>query len=222
VGGPGRFGNACRETSIMAGLPIRLVAGLGNPGPEYAATRHNAGFWFVDELARRHDARLKTERRYGGEAGRINVGGADVWLLKPMAYMNRSGSPIRALCDYLQIASDEVLVAHDELDLPPGTVRLKRGGGAGGHNGLRDTIAHLGEDFWRLRLGIGRPAHRDEVIGYVLKHPCAEDEEQIVGAVRLAADEFPRLLVEGIGKVMNRLHVRMAPADAPAGDESPG
>ena len=195
----------------MAGLPIRLVVGLGNPGPEYAATRHNAGFWFVDELARRHDGRLKAERRYGGDAGRVTVAGCDLWLLKPMSYMNRSGTPIRALCDYLQIPASEVLVAHDELDLPPGTVKLKRGGGAGGHNGLKDTITHLGEDFWRLRFGIGRPEHREEVIGYVLRRASAADEEQIVASIAAAAEEFPRLLTEGAGRVMNRLHTRPAP-----------
>jgi len=191
------------------------VVGLGNPGPEYAATRHNAGFWFVDELARRHDGRLKAERRYGGDAGRITVAGCDVWLLKPMSYMNRSGTPIRALCEYLQIPASEVLVAHDDLDLPPGTVRLKRGGGAGGHNGLKDTITHLGEDFWRLRFGIGRPEHRDEVIGYVLRRASAADEEQVLGSIEAAADEFPRLLAEGAGRVMNRLHSRCAPVAEP-------
>jgi len=205
----------------MPGLPIRLVAGLGNPGPEYAATRHNAGFWLVDELARRHDGRLKPERRYGGDACRISVGGSELWLLKPMSYMNRSGSPIRALCDYLQIPANEVLVAHDDLDLPPGDVRLKRGGGAGGHNGLKDTITHLGEDFWRLRFGIGRPAHRDEVIGYVLKRPSAADEEQILATVNLAADELPRLLAEGAGKVMNRMHSRHAPSSGVDGAQGP-
>jgi PTH1 family peptidyl-tRNA hydrolase len=192
-----------------------LVVGLGNPGPEYAATRHNAGFWFVDELARRHDVRLKPERRYGGDAGRVTVAGCDLWLLKPMSYMNRSGTPIRALCDYLQVPANEVLVAHDELDLPPGTVRLKRGGGAGGHNGLKDTITHLGEDFWRLRFGIGRPEHRDEVIGYVLRRAGAAEEEQILASIEAAADEFPRLLAEGAGRVMNRLHTRPAPAAGP-------
>jgi PTH1 family peptidyl-tRNA hydrolase len=190
----------------MAGLQLRIVVGLGNPGPEYAATRHNAGFWFVDELARRHDGRLKLERRYGAEAGRVTVAGADLWLLKPMSYMNRSGQAIRALCDYLQVPSAEVLVAHDELDLAPGTVRLKRGGGAGGHNGLKDTISHLGADFWRLRLGIGRPVEREDVIGYVLRRPSTEDERSLLGAVALAADEFPRLLDEGAERVMNRLH----------------
>jgi PTH1 family peptidyl-tRNA hydrolase len=203
----------------MAGLLIRLVTGLGNPGPEYEATRHNAGFWFVDELARRHDGRFKAERRYGGDLCRIQVGAADLWLLKPMAYMNRSGTPIRALCDYLQIPSQQVLVAHDDLDLPPGTVRLKRGGGAGGHNGLKDTITHLGEDFWRLRFGIGRPEFRDEVIGYVLQRPMPEEDRLLGDAIGLAADEFPRLLADGAGRVMNRLHSRPAAAEPDAGDE---
>jgi len=192
----------------VSGLALRLVVGLGNPGPEYASTRHNAGFWFVDELVRRYGGRLKAERRYGGDAGRITVAGVDVWLLKPMTYMNRSGSAVRAFCDYLQVPSAEVLLAHDELDLPPGTVRLKRGGGAGGHNGLKDTIQHMGEDFWRLRLGIGHPGDRDEVIGYVLRRASAEEQQAIEEAVALAADEFPRLLADGAEKVMNRLHAR--------------
>jgi len=203
----------------MAGLLIRLVAGLGNPGPEYAATRHNAGFWFVDELARRHGGRFKAERRYGGDLCRIQVGAADLFLLKPMAYMNRSGAPIRALCDYLQIPSQQVLVAHDDLDLPTGTVRLKRGGGGGGHNGLKDTITHLGEDFWRLRFGIGRPEFRDEVIGYVLQRPTPEEDRLLGEAIGLAADEFPRLLADGAGRVMNRLHSRPAAAVPDAGDD---
>jgi PTH1 family peptidyl-tRNA hydrolase len=195
----------------MAGLSLRLVVGLGNPGSEYLATRHNAGFWFVDELVRRHDGRLKQERRYGGQVGRVRIGDEDVWLLKPMGYMNRSGTPVRAFCDYLQIPAQQVLVAHDDLDLPPGTVRLKCGGGAGGHNGLRDTIAHLGEDFWRLRFGIGRPSHQEEVIGYVLQRPNEADERLIVGAVDEAVHEFPRLLTQGAARVMNRLHSRELP-----------
>jgi len=187
---------------------LRLVVGLGNPGPEYAATRHNAGFWFVDELARRHGGRLRPERRYGGDAGRITVAGVDLWLLKPMTYMNRSGSSIRALCDYLQVPSAEVLVAHDDLDLPPGTVRLKHGGGAGGHNGLKDAIQHMGQDFWRLRFGVGHPGDREEVIGYVLRRAGTEEQQAIEEAVALAADELPRLFAEGAERVMNRLHAR--------------
>jgi PTH1 family peptidyl-tRNA hydrolase len=198
----------------MAGLPLQLVVGLGNPGPEHAATRHNAGFWFVDELASRHDARLKPERRYVADAGRATIAGVALWLLKPMGYMNRSGQSVRAFCDYLQVPSSQVLVVHDELDLPPGVARLKSGGGAGGHNGLRDVIAHLGEDFWRLRIGIGHPGHRDEVIDYVLEPPGAVEERLMREAIELAVAEFPRLLTEGAERMMNRLHTKPPDADA--------
>jgi PTH1 family peptidyl-tRNA hydrolase len=198
----------------LAGLPLQLVVGLGNPGPEHAHTRHNAGFWFVDELARRHDGRLKPERRYNGDAGRITVGGQALWLLKPMGFMNRSGLSVRAFCDYLQLPAGQVLVVHDELDLPAGVARLKLAGGAGGHNGLKDVIAHVGEDFWRLRLGIGHPGHRDEVIDYVLQRASAVDERLVLEAIELAVSEFPRLLTEGAEKMMNRLHARPA-AEAP-------
>lgn len=196
----------------MAGFSLNLIVGLGNPGSEYAATRHNAGFWFVDELVRRHGGRLKAERRYGGDAGRITVGDCGLWLFKPMNYMNRSGLAVRSICDYLHIPPEHVLVAHDDLDLPPGTARLKLGGGAGGHNGLTDVISHMSDGFWRLRFGIGHPGHRDEVIDYVLERPSAEDRQLIEDAVLRAAGEFPRLLSEGADKVMNRLHTRLATA----------
>ncbi|HUG03628.1 MAG TPA: aminoacyl-tRNA hydrolase [Steroidobacteraceae bacterium] len=198
----------------MAGLSLQLVVGLGNPGAEHEDTRHNAGFWLVDELARRHDLRLKPERRYNAEAGRGEIAGRPLWLLKPMGYMNRSGQSVRAFCDYLQLPSDQVLVVHDELDLPPGVARLKRGGGAGGHNGMKDVIAHLGEDFWRLRIGIGHPGHRELVIGYVLERPSAVERRLMREAIELAVAEFPRLLTEGAEKMMNRLHT--SPPDAPA------
>ena len=198
----------------MSGLALKLVVGLGNPGAEHEGTRHNAGFWFVDELARRHELRLRPERRYNAEAGRGEIAGQSLWFLKPMGYMNRSGQPVRAFCDYLQLPSEQVLVVHDELDLPPGVARLKKGGGAGGHNGMKDLIAHLGEDFWRLRLGIGHPGHRDQVIGYVLERPSAVDERLIREAIELAVAEFPRLLTDGAEKMMNRLHA--APPEAPA------
>lgn len=206
----------------MTGLPLRLVVGLGNPGSEYAATRHNAGFWFVDELARRHGGRLRSERRYGGDAGRICVGGSDLWLLKPMTYMNRSGLSIRSICDYLSISPQEVLVAHDDLDLPPGTARLKLGGGAGGHNGLSDAISHVGEGFWRLRLGIGHPGSRGDVIDYVLRRAGVEHTRLTEEAVAHAADEFPRLLAEGAERVMNRLHARATTAETEPEDGSEG
>ncbi len=200
----------------MSGLPLQLVVGLGNPGPEHAATRHNAGFWFVDELSSRHGARLKPERRYGADAGRATVGGIELWLLKPTGYMNRSGQAVRAFCDYFGLPTAEVLVVHDELDLPAGVARLKRGSGAGGHNGLKDVIAHLGEDFWRLRIGIGHPGHRDEVIGWVLERPSAVEDRLMREAVELAVAEFPRLVTEGAEKMMNRLHAKPAEPDAPA------
>ena len=198
----------------MAGLPLQLVVGLGNPGAEHEDTRHNAGFWFVDELARRHDLRLKPERRYNAEAGCGEIAGKPLWFLKPMGYMNRSGQSVRAFCDYLQLPSDQVLVVHDELDLPPGVARLKRGGGAGGHNGMKDVIAHLGEDFWRLRIGIGHPGHRELVIGYVLERPGAVEQRLMREAIELAVAEFPRLLTEGAEKMMNRLHTSPPEASA--------
>lgn len=187
-------------------LQPRLLVGLGNPGPEYERTRHNAGFWLVDRVAARHGAPLRMERRFQGEAGRAVVDGRELWLLKPQTFMNRSGPSIRSLCDFYKIAPEQVLVAHDELDLPVGTVRLKQGGGAGGHNGLKDTIAHLGPAFWRLRLGIGHPGNAREVVDYVLRRAPAHDEEAILAAVEEAAVELPRLWTEGAEKVMNRLH----------------
>jgi len=190
----------------VAGLSLQLVVGLGNPGVEHEDTRHNAGFWLVDDLAGRHGGRLKAERRYNADVGRVTIAGVPLWLLKPMGFMNRSGQSVRAFCEYLQIPSDPVLVVHDELDLPAGVARLTTGGGAGGHNGLKDVIAHLGEDFWRIRIGIGHPGHRDQVIDYVLQRASAVDERLMREAIELAVAEFPRLLTEGAEKMMNRLH----------------
>ena len=161
----------------MSGLALRVIVGLGNPGPEHLVTRHNAGFWFVDLLARRHGGEFRDYRKYSGETARISLSEQDIILLKPTTYMNRSGLSVRQLSDFYKIAPEEILVAHDELDLPVGTVRLKQGGGHGGHNGLRDTITHIGETFWRLRLGIGHPGNKADVIDYVLtRAPRAEEE----------------------------------------------
>jgi len=154
---------------------IRMIVGLGNPGPDYDETRHNAGFWLVDLLARQHGGTFRSERKFNAEAASSRIDGADVLLLKPQTFMNRSGQAVQAACAYLKIPVEEVLVAHDDLDLQPGDARLKLGGGHGGHNGLRDLIAHLGAGFWRLRLGIGHPGNRAEVIDYVLKRPSRED-----------------------------------------------
>jgi peptidyl-tRNA hydrolase, PTH1 family len=192
----------------MAGQPLSLIVGLGNPGPTYARTRHNAGFELVDELARRTGVSLRHEARHQGELGRASIGGTDVWLLKPMTYMNLSGQSARSVAGFYRIPPQSILVAHDELDFPPGAVRLKEGGGAGGHNGLRDLIAQLGDDFWRLRIGIGHPGDRGEVLDYVLGRPPAAEAALIHEAVLAAADAVPIMVGDGAQKAMNRLHAR--------------
>jgi PTH1 family peptidyl-tRNA hydrolase len=195
----------------MAGLTLKLIVGLGNPGPEHAETRHNAGFWCVDRLAARAGGSLRPHARYHGEVGRITLEGQEVWLLKPTTYMNRSGLAVRALTEYLRIAPGETLVAHDELDLPAGVVRVKLGGGPGGHNGVRDLITQIGDGFWRLRFGIGHPGSRQEVIDYVLRRAPAAEQALLDEAIVAGVEAIPRLLAEGAEKVMNRLH-RRAPA----------
>jgi peptidyl-tRNA hydrolase, PTH1 family len=192
----------------MAGLALRIIAGLGNPGPEHQVTRHNAGFWFVDLLARRHRAEFRDYRKYSGETARISIAGQDIILLKPTTYMNRSGLSIRQLSEFFKIAPDEILIAHDELDLPVGSVRLKHGGGHGGHNGLRDAIAHIGDSFWRLRLGVGHPGNKIAVIDYVLTRAPRAEEDLILDAVNTAADCMPLLLEQGAERAMTKLHSR--------------
>lgn len=192
----------------MAGLPLRIVVGLGNPGPEHQLTRHNAGFWFVDLLARRHGAEFRDYRKYSGETARIKIGEHELILLKPTTYMNRSGLAVRQLLDFFKVPPEEILVAYDELDLAVGALRLKKGGGHGGHNGVRDIIAHLGEGFWRLRIGIGHPGHRTEVIDYVLTRAPRAEEDLIVEAVTTAADSMPLLLEQGPERFMNKVHTK--------------
>jgi PTH1 family peptidyl-tRNA hydrolase len=192
----------------MAGLPLRIIVGLGNPGPEHLVTRHNAGFWLVDLLARRHSGEFRDYRKFSGETSKINIEGQEIVLLKPTTYMNRSGLSIRQLSDFYKIKPEDILVAHDELDLPVGTVRLKQGGGHGGHNGLRDTIAHIGETFWRMRLGIGHPGNKAEVIDYVLTRAPRAEEDLILDAVATAVDCIPLLLEQGAERAMTRLHSR--------------
>jgi peptidyl-tRNA hydrolase, PTH1 family len=192
----------------MPGLPLRIIVGLGNPGPEHQVTRHNAGFWFVDLLARRHGAEFRDYRKYSGETARVTIDGQDLVLLKPTTYMNRSGLSVRQISDFYKVVPDDILVAHDELDLPVGSVRLKNGGGHGGHNGLRDTIAHIGENFWRLRLGIGHPGNKAEVIDYVLTRAPRVEEDLILDAVNTAADAVPLILEQGAERAMTKLHSR--------------
>jgi PTH1 family peptidyl-tRNA hydrolase len=190
----------------MAGTPLSIIAGLGNPGPEHQLTRHNAGFWFVDALARAQGAQFRSHSRYHGEICRVALDGREVVLLKPHTYMNRSGLAIRALLDYIKAPVGELLVVHDELDLPPGAARFKLGGGHGGHNGLRDTITHCGAEFWRLRLGIGHPGDRSQVIDYVLQRASAADEDAIVASIRASLDALSIFARDGSEKAMNALH----------------
>ena len=192
----------------MAGLALRIIVGLGNPGPEHQVTRHNAGFWFVDLLARLHGGEFRDYRKFSGEKARISINGSDLVLLKPTTYMNRSGLAVRQLSEFFKIPPEEILVAHDELDLPVGSVRMKQGGGHGGHNGLRDTIAHIGENFWRLRVGIGHPGKKADVIDYVLTRAPRFEEDLILDAVGTAADCMPLLLEQGAERAMTRLHSR--------------
>lgn len=186
---------------------IRLIAGLGNPGREYENTRHNVGFWWVDELARAQKLNFKSEAKFHGLSARGNVHGHEIMLLLPQTFMNHSGRSVGALAQFYKIAPSEILVVHDELDLPPGVARLKTGGGHGGHNGLKDIIAHLGtRDFWRLRIGIGHPGDRAAVSGYVLNDPRREERELIDGAM-LKAQNIAHLLIDGkIEAAMLKLH----------------
>ncbi len=174
--------------------PLRLIIGLGNPGSEYAETRHNAGFWFCERLARELGTSFSRESRYHGLVAKARVNGADCWLLMPQTFMNRSGQAVQALAHFYRIAPAEMLVVHDELDIPPGQMRLKFGGGLGGHNGLKDITSHLGtQDYWRLRIGIGHPGDRNEVVNFVLKPPRREEREEIDAALDRALLAWPTL-----------------------------
>jgi PTH1 family peptidyl-tRNA hydrolase len=176
---------------------MRLIVGLGNPGREYESNRHNVGFQWVDELARVQKLNFKSESKFHGLTARGELHGHEVLLLKPQTFMNVSGRSVGALMQFYKIAPAEMLVVHDELDLPPGVARLKMGGGHGGHNGLKDIIAHLGsKDFWRLRIGIGHPGERTEVSGYVLNDPRREERELIDDAMQ-QAQSIAHLVIEG-------------------------
>lgn len=187
---------------------IKLIVGLANPGAEYAATRHNAGAWYVEKLAEQHRQVLKEESKFFGHTGRITLAGADLRLLIPGTFMNLSGKAVAALAGFYRILPEEILVAHDELDLPPGVVRLKQGGGHGGHNGLKDIISQLGNNpgFHRLRVGIGHPGDRNKVVNFVLGKPPASEQRLIDDAIDEAASCTAVWFKEGCLKAMNRLH----------------
>ncbi|MET4676027.1 aminoacyl-tRNA hydrolase [Luteibacter sp. ME-Dv--P-043b] len=186
---------------------LRLIVGLGNPGAEYVRTRHNAGFWCVDALAMDQGERWAFDGKLHGETCKLRLGGETLWLLKPATFMNKSGIAVASALRYYKIAPEECLVAHDELDLPPGTVRMKFDGGHGGQNGLRDIMAHLGHGkFHRLRVGIGHPGHKDKVTPWVLGRPNAADEDAIMHGIGRAFDVLPLALDGKFDEAMKRLH----------------
>ncbi len=186
---------------------IVMVVGLGNPGPDYENTRHNAGALFVEALARNAGQSLRPEKKYHGLYARVQWQGLDLHLLNPSTFMNRSGLSIKALADFFRIPPEQILVAHDELDLPPGTAKLKKGGGHGGHNGLRDTIAHLGtNDFQRLRLGIGHPGDSRKVTGYVLSRLGKQEAEQLNDVFSEVLRVLPDAASGKLAAAMNQLH----------------
>lgn len=188
-------------------IQFELIAGLGNPGPDYSRTRHNAGFWFLDELAAKLGVSFNTDSRFFSAVASARLEGRRVLLVKPMNYMNNSGQGVSAVARFYKIDPAKILVAHDELDLPPGHIRLKRGGGHGGHNGLRDTLPKLGgADFWRLRIGIGHPGHKSAVTGYVLKRASADDQRLIDEAVELALRESSTIIDGDINVATKALH----------------
>jgi PTH1 family peptidyl-tRNA hydrolase len=206
-------------------MTIRMLVGLGNPGPEYAATRHNAGFWWLDAVAEKLGARLAHDRSYHGLVARVNRHGVEpLWLVEPQTYMNLSGKSVAALARFFKITPDQILVAHDELDLLPGQLKLKQGGSHAGHNGLKDIVAQLGSaDFWRLRLGIGHPGVKAEVIDYVLKRPSQEHREAIEQCVVLSLQSLDLLLAGEMERAMMKMHKRppRPKPDAPP-SEPPG
>jgi PTH1 family peptidyl-tRNA hydrolase len=193
----------------MAGLSIdlKLIVGLGNPGEKYSETRHNAGFWFVEELAAASAVQFRPEKKFHGELAKVSLAGTDIWLLKPGTYMNESGRSVKSLASFYQLQASNILVAHDEIDLLPGTAKLKTGGGHGGHNGLRDIISQLGtKDFHRLRIGVGHPGHKDQVVDYVLRRPSQDDRTVIDISIKEALDATPLLADGAMEKAMHKLH----------------
>jgi PTH1 family peptidyl-tRNA hydrolase len=186
---------------------IRLIVGLGNPGPEHLRDRHNVGFWFADSLALQAGARFGREAKLHGDVARVDIGGRAVWVLKPGTFMNRSGIAVVSALRYYRIEPEQMLVAHDDLDLPPGVARLKFDGGHGGQNGLRDIFTHLGHGrFHRLRLGIGHPGHRDKVTPWVLGRPGQDDEAAMLRALDEGREALSLVMAGELNEAMKRLH----------------
>jgi len=192
---------------------LSIIAGLGNPEERYERTLHNAGFWFVDAVARKYGGAFRYEKKFDAGCCKVSICGNDVWLVKPQSYMNNSGAPVRAALDYYRLDAKHLLVAHDEIDLPPGTVRLKQGGGHGGHNGIRDVMQHCGADFMRLRIGVGHPGEKDRVTGYVLIRGSSDVEAAVEKNVDEALDVMPVLIDDGLNAAMKKLHTREKTVD---------
>ena len=192
--------------------------GLGNPGPEYLMTRHNAGFWFVDALANKLSLTFSPDKKFQAEVCRYQSGSTDCWLCKPQTYMNESGAAVQALMSYYKLSIDQVMVVHDEIDLMPGTTRLKKGGGHGGHNGLRDIIQRTGSsEFLRLRIGVGHPGSKDKVVPYVLGRASADEENQIIDSYSLALERSEQFFQDNLNKLMTELNKKNKPeADSPS------
>ena len=201
---------------------IKLFVGLGNPGPEYEDTRHNAGFWWIDALARELKVTLVPERSYWGLMARTTINGQNVWLLEPQTFMNLSGKSVGALARFFKIAPEEVLVVHDELDFEPGIVKLKQGGSHGGHNGLRDIHAQLGSpNYWRLRVGIGHPGNKGEVANWVLKKPAPDQMKLIEDAIIHSLKSWPEMAAGQMDKATLAIHTTKAPRPKPPRKPAP-
>jgi PTH1 family peptidyl-tRNA hydrolase len=187
-------------------MSISLIVGLGNPGEKYAPTRHNVGYWLIERLADAAGVKLKAEKKVMGDVAQASLAHSNIRLLRPSTYMNESGMAVRKMLDFYKLTPEQMLIVHDELDLPPGTVRLKQGGGHGGHNGLRDIISHCGKDFLRMRIGIGHPGEKSQVTGYVLRSPGSKERRLIEDALPDAERAIETLLQDGLERAMHKLH----------------
>lgn len=187
---------------------IRLIAGLGNPGEKHQQTRHNAGFWFVEALAKKEGVDFKHQSKFKGDVSHFSFQGENIWLLKPLTYMNNSGESLRAFADFYKLPTEQILVAHDEIDLPNGVVKIKWAGGHGGHNGLRSIFSHLNQNFWRLRLGVGHPGRKEDVIDYVLKRPSKQEHTDIDNAIDKALVPLDDMINGKMESAMKKLHTK--------------
>jgi PTH1 family peptidyl-tRNA hydrolase len=188
-------------------IDLKVIVGLGNPGSKYSKTRHNAGFWFIEEVANKYSATFRGDKKFFGEVAKTSIDGKDIWLLKPDTFMNRSGQAVQSLLSFYRFTADQMLVVHDEIDLSPGTAKLKTGGGHGGHNGLRDIISQLGsKEFHRLRIGVGHPGSKDQVVDYVLHNPSVDERILIDRDIDAAVGVLPDLASGAFEQAVQVLH----------------